>query len=290
MPTDKPDGSPLSDYQREAFARLDSWRDDTDSMAVDAEFSRATRGEKTLAEQRRDASYDEDPASPNSRESREREFAEMGSRAGRRAAGAEDEGDDTGDPGQVAEMAERIGLPGDVAAMLNPAAADVVADFGVLANDLHLDDSAVASIGEWLRDEATGGHGLPDASVTAASVARDLGIDPALLGSMSRADLGMVSRFASVARDIGLDAHQVGWLTRWASEQAGRVPEARGRGGEGGGDWRQTGVGIPKTISKSDVPRMSTQQLRALMASNFRLYEQVGGPAEYSRRLARGEG
>jgi hypothetical protein len=281
----------VSETQQRMFDHVDRWGDDGSDMAVDSAFSRASRGEKSPGEQRRDASYDDD--GPNSREERESEFERAGRRGGARAAGVEEgDGDLDAAVAAIETVAARIGLPEEVAAAINPAAADIVADFATLVNDLHLSDNHVASIGEWLASEAEGGHSLPDASITAQSVARQLGIDPALLGSLSRADLAMASRFASVARDTGLDAHQAAWLVRWASENSGRVPASSGRSAGrddgGGGSWHTTGEGIPRVITKADIPKMSTPQLQGMMRSNFNLYVQSGAQQEYAKRLARG--
>jgi hypothetical protein len=293
MPTDKPDGSPLSDYQRSAFSKIDAWSDDGEGE--DFAASRASRGLPSREEERQNASYDE--TGPNSRQAREDEFSRMGRRASTRHAGVEpdDEGDE-GDPGasdKIVNIAETIGLDTDLAAQIDPAAVGIVSDFATLATDLALDDGAMAAISEWLELEISGDAEPVD--IDAAGLARTLGLQPGALGKMTPNDLQMAARFVGTASNAGMSIDTIVELFAWASKTAKNVPEARGgsgRGagrGEGGGSgWHTSGEGVPREITKADIPKMSTAQLRAMMRSNFDLYQRSGAQAELTKRINSG--
>jgi hypothetical protein len=290
-PSDKGPPGGLSDFQKSAFAAIDAWSDDGADMAVDSAFSRASRGEASAEEQRHARSYDD--TGPNSREARESEFERMGRRAGSRASGGDDGSDADLDAAaeRIENLAATIGLDPDLAAKIDPAAVDVVADFAGLAVDLDLSEGQVQGISDWLALEVSGK--ATGASLSLPELAQNLGVAESDLGRMTPGDIAMASRFVRHAEDVGLSISQMQHLVGWAGQAGAKIPASSGRSagrgdGGGGNSWHTTGEGIPATISKADVPKMSTDQLRALMRSNFRLYEQVGGPAEYSRRLARG--
>lgn len=297
-PNDNAPPGGISSKMADVYSKIDAWSDDS-GTGDDFAASRAARGLPSREEERRQSSYDD--TGPNSREARESEYERMGRRAGSRAAGAgDDEGDgddvDTTRAVEIIEtVASRIGLPEDVAAAIDPAAADIVEDFGKLTLDLHLEENQVAAIGDWLMREASGdvGNATP---MSIAELSRALGVRELDLSKMTPGDAAMAGRFVRYADDAGLSIHQLQHLVAWAGKAGANVPAAgsgsgrsASRGGDGGGSgWHASGEGIPAVITKADVSRMSTPQLQQMMRTNFDLYQRSGAQAEYTRRLNRG--
>lgn len=175
---------------------------------------------------------------------------------GKQDAGGE--GEPTGPDADVSELAGELGLSSELASMLSVDSAPMLMTLSEITRDMDISLDAMAQASDWFLSAVKGG----------------------LTGE------ALEQEFRNRAADMGLDARQVEELIEWGQGDGSTSPApTSSRGRE---SWHTSGQNIPARIKPSDIPRMSTDQLRLLMKSNFNLYKQSGADVELSKRLARG--